>query len=379
MPKVSLILYTCAYQSPRAVRLLGYFIQRGYDLHICTSRASHMKVQDNVEVEIEGKHYPTQAMLVPPWEGGLLKQAWRRTVFILRSAKAIREILPDCIVASDIEGLLAAHIAGSPKSKVLYDIHDSTGEKFYRLPKILVRLLVWIENRIIGSSDAIMIADERRASELLSRIVDHPNLVTISNSPSDLLEKIPKVEKVAPFGKLQVCLCGMLIPQRGLEIALEMARQCNNVHLVLCGMLRNPGAESAIRRNPNTTYLGNLPHLEALAQMKQSDVMLALYDPGIPGHRICAPNKLYESFMLGRPVMVNRGTGLESMIESDGTGYVIDYGLDGLIQACSKAHTERESTLPEIAKRAREVFESKYAWPANKATLDDLLHQLGAP
>jgi glycosyltransferase involved in cell wall biosynthesis len=279
-------------------------------------------------------------------------------------------------MASDFEGLLAAYLGKTKGSKIVYDIHDTTSLKYYRLPKWIVRLFVWIEKRIAKIADAVIIVDSRRIIELPEIIAAHPRLTVITNSTRDLLDDIHETDRIAPSGKIQICLCGMLLEQRGLQLALDAVRKCKGVHLVLCGMLRNRAMEQIVRSNPNTTYLGNLHHLKALAQMKRSDLILALYDPDFAGHQICAPNKLYESFMLGRPVIVNRRTGLEAMVESDSIGYVIDYGLEGLIHALNRAYEDREALLPELGRRARKSYELKYNWDSNREKLDRLLQFL---
>ncbi len=374
--KVSFIAYPCAYRAPRALRLLNYFWQRGYYLHICTSRAQGSNEKELTEVEFGNKHFPIIATLVSPWEGGIVKQAWRRAIFILKSAKAIRGFHPEFIVASDIEGLLASYLCKERDIKIIYDIRDTTGGKYYRLPKAIVRLIVWMESRIVNSADAIMIVDSRRLEELPPQVLCHPRIITVTNYVQDLSEVVPIFKRVAPKEKLQVCLCGLLIPQRGLDIALDAVRRSNNIHLVLCGTTRGVEVEQKIRKNPNTTYLGNLTHLEALAYIRQSDIVLALYDPSLPAHRICAPNKMYESLMLGRPVIVNRGTGLESIIETDGTGYVIDYSCEDLIRVLNMAYTEGRNQLAQYGLRARKAYECKYNWNVNNAMLDNLLNIL---
>jgi glycosyltransferase involved in cell wall biosynthesis len=108
--------------------------------------------------------------------------------------------------------------------------------------------------------------------------------------------------------------------------------------------------------------------------MAASDLVLALYDPTVAGHRIAAPGKLYEAFMLGRPVVVNRGTSLEGMVEGDRAGYVIDYDLNDALRRCLLlAAGERFTRLPELGRNARAAFERKYNWNICKARLDALV------
>ncbi len=43
-------------------------------------------------------------------------------------------------------------------------------------------------------------------------------------------------------------------------------------------------------------------------------------------HRFAAPTKLYEAMMLAKPVILNRGCGLEEWVEERNVGWLVDYG-----------------------------------------------------
>ena len=57
--------------------------------------------------------------------------------------------------------------------------------------------------------------------------------------------------------------------------------------------------------------------------------MLAIYDPEIENHRFAAPNKFYESLMLGKPVMMVKNTGMSQVVVENDLGVLIEYTAEG--------------------------------------------------
>ena len=49
---------------------------------------------------------------------------------------------------------------------------------------------------------------------------------------------------------------------------------------------------------------GKLQYSQTLALESQCDIRVATYDPSIRNHKYSAPNKFYESLMLGKPIIM---------------------------------------------------------------------------
>lgn len=372
--RATLIIYAPAATNPRSLRLLKYLSMQRVHCQVVTTSPSGSSDQPPSPDDPPDRIEDAKVVLFPPWQGSLFRQAFERTRFVLKSASFVRNFESDVVIASDIEGLMACGLRSTGASRIIYDIRDSTARRFYRLPRPFVLLLCWIETVLVRQVSSIVIVDERRRGELQESVASHPGLVAIENFPDDCNASVQPSRRIADANELQVCLCGYLTRLRGLDLARSVISQVANARLVLFGKLGSGITEAEIRSTPRTVYLGTLSHSEALSQMKASDLVLALYDPQFPGHRICAPNKLYEAFMLGRPVLVNRGTGIEEIVAQEGAGLVIDYhDRQTFMDALTFAARERDGQLRGMAERARTAFETKYNSNVYKDRLDRVL------
>jgi glycosyltransferase involved in cell wall biosynthesis len=84
-----------------------------------------------------------------------------------------------------------------------------------------------------------------------------------------------------------------------------------------------------------------------------------MYDPQVPNHRYSAPNKYYEAAMLGKPIVVAAGTGIDELVRRDGSGYVSEYSTAGFTMAINEILTSRGEAIRKGA-IGRVAFERLY-------------------
>lgn len=369
--RAAFVTYVPALTNPRSLRLLDHLDRRGFAVHLVTTAASETEVrQGPIDVAYGDRRFSVTATFFPVWRGGLFRQLLERLRFVLTAASKFRDAGADVVVATDIEGLLATTIRSSGSRRLVYDIRDSTISKYYRLPRFASRLLQGLESLLAPQAAAIVVVDRRRLSELPAGLRAHPHVEVVENFPDDLIESVPAVGGDRP-ASLTIAVCGYLRAERGLLVAVEAARRSPQVHFDFFGKLADGVSPAIFDPLPNATYRGVLAHPQALARMKSADLILALYDPTLPAHRVCAPGKLFESLMLGRPVVVNRGTSLETIVEAHGAGFVINYGEENALSAllASLGPTWHER-LAAMGRSARLAFERHYSWSSCAPRLD---------
>ena len=89
--------------------------------------------------------------------------------------------------------------------------------------------------------------------------------------------------------------------------------------------------------------------------------MTAVYDPSIRNHRYAAPNKFYEALMLGKPVIMCRGTGFADVVEDNEIGICIDYSEESLEKGLEylSGNLERFRSRRNLE---RELYRKQYSW-----------------
>ncbi|HEY5538271.1 MAG TPA: glycosyltransferase, partial [Thermoplasmata archaeon] len=103
---------------------------------------------------------------------------------------------------------------------------------------------------------------------------------------------------------------------------------------------------------------------EVLESSAMADVIVALYDPAIPGNRLASPNKLFEAMMFAKPVIVSDGTRMAEVVREAGCGIVVPYGDRRALQTGLERLMLSPSEASAMGARGRAAYEAKYTWKA---------------
>ena len=92
--------------------------------------------------------------------------------------------------------------------------------------------------------------------------------------------------------------------------------------------------------------------------MRCSDLIMALYYLANPVHRYAAPNKFYESLMLGVPVVTTQGTLVGDKVLKYKTGFVVQEGEPPLYDLFALDNLRGE--IEVRSKNAEALWEAVY-------------------
>lgn len=142
---------------------------------------------------------------------------------------------------------------------------------------------------------------------------------------------------------VRIAFLGYVAESRGLRSLLDLCRQADSpAELWVAGTCSPPSLQDELQACPNVRWWGRCPWLKCLALIREADVVAILYDPKVAVNRMAAPNKLYESLMLGRPVLVAKGMELGDWVQREGLGYVVAYNdvaaLKTVVQSMADRH-----------------------------------------
>lgn len=278
----------------------------------------------------------------------------------------------DVVHACDLDTGFAAALAKRKGGyRLIYDIFDMYAEAnaalLGRLTSIAKRLEFWV----ISRADGVIIVDDRRRDQLTGS--SPRNLTVIYNSPQDVARST-RSHSSGGRDALRVIYVGVLAKNRDLLSLIEVCADRPNTHLLLGGY----GADedeimNKVREvdSKSIEVLGRLSYEAVLEHSAKADVLVALYDPSVPNHRVSSPNKLFEAMMLGRPIIVTAGTGMDQLVEALGTGIVVPYGNK---EALRKALDQlSDVNMREVyGKRARIAYETTYSWKQMEHRLHEL-------
>lgn len=271
----------------------------------------------------------------------------------------------DIVHACDFDTAFTAyHSVNHRRIKVIYDIFDYYIAGF-QVPKILKSIIESLDHHIINRADATIICTEQRKRQIEGT---HPkHLTVIHNTPP----KVNLASSVSNTTKIKVAYFGVLTDGRLLRELLDVIARNRKyeLHIGGFGVLEELIKQYA-DENENIVFYGKLGYDDVLRYENQCDVMTAIYDPSYSNHIFAAPNKFYEALMLGKPLIMVRGTGMSDVVENNHVGVLIDYNRQSLSDALDELVSQKVQ-WPDIALRMHELYQD-YSWETMEIRLLEL-------
>jgi glycosyltransferase involved in cell wall biosynthesis len=307
----------------------------------------------------------------------------------------------DILHACDFDTILPALLAKKLFHKrVVYDIFDFYADHLRNTPGWIKRLIRGVDLRAIEAADAVILVDDARREQIAGA---RPRSVTVVyNSPEELdvvetgKEELNRKTQSSQRRSLagsnspitaqstpaSLCLAyiGLLQVERGLLDMVAVLRRHPEWRLEMAGF---GGDETQILQaaegQDNISFHGRVPYATAIGLSRAADVLFALYDPAIPNHRYSSPNKIFEAMLLGKPVLVARGTNMDRIIEQTQAGLVVDYGDQAAIEASLEMLAGDVGLRERLGHNARMAYEQEYSWRVMEQRLEALYQAITLP
>lgn len=292
--------------------------------------------------------------------------------WLIRNRKKI-----DAIHACDFDTALFSSVANCfIKKKYLFDIFDFICGNPQTLFQKLVKNL---QISIINKADATIICTEKRKVQIKD---SHPkSLEIIHNTPikigSENLEKEEREDKKENDNeKVKVVYVGILQDYRLLLEIAEVFKENLNLELHIGGFGKyEEFFENLSLKHNNIIYHGKLSYKDTIELENNCDIMLAIYDPSIENHVFAAPNKFYESLMLGKPVIMVNGTGMSEYVVRNDIGVVIDYSAESFLKGVQSL-IGRKAEWDDMGNRMKQIYENEFCWNLMEKRLINLYNNI---
>lgn len=343
----------------------------GYNVHILAWDRDCDVYETEEKVKVSNLYIPITRLGHKATYGEGLKNIKSYLAFQFHMRKWLKKHKFDVIHACDFDtAFFSISVAKSKAERFVFDIFDF----LYDTPQgIMQKCVKRIQYRIIEQADATIICTEERKKQISGS--KPKKLCVIHNTP--FYELASKEEfDLGETNRVKIAYVGILQDYRLLkEVSYVISRSdvCE-LHVGGFGKYQEYFQEMS-KKFPNIKYYGRLTYDQTLALEKACDVMLAIYDPRISNHRFAAPNKFYESLMLGKPVIMVKGTGMSSIVEENDIGAVIDYSedsfQDGLNRIC-----ERKEEWESMGEVMRSIYNNNFDWRIMEARLLKLYNEI---
>lgn len=260
------------------------------------------------------------------------------------------------------------------RKKFIYHVLDYYVEGHILPSRLLNSVIEFFEIRVINSADATVICTEKRIEQIAK--ASPKKLYVIHNTPDIVQQSDASISEKGRTGKIKIVYVGVLSRMRLLKEAVEAVAKLEDVEMHIGGFGEfEDWMREAAKKYSNVFFYGKLQYSETLALEKQCDIMMAVYDPSIRNHKYAAPNKFYESIMLGKPIIMAFDTGYDDVITRNDIGILTEYNEEGITNAI-KALKARKEEWKCMGERAESVYTSSYSWEIMKQRIAEMYREL---
>lgn len=259
------------------------------------------------------------------------------------------------------------------KKKFVFDIFDFIAGE----PKSLFeRIIKKVQFLIINNADATIICTEDRIKQIEGS--KPQKLTIIHNSP---FKEIMNNRLYDNFDlnkeKIKIVYVGILQDFRLLKEMTECISENSEYELHIGGFGKYENYfKEASQKYKNIFFYGRLPYNQTIELELKCDIMTAIYDPSIENHRFAAPNKFYEALMLGKPLIMVKGTGMADIVKKYNIGILIDYSKESFCNVLKVISSKINLNYNNIKNRTASLFDEKYAWNIMDCRLKKLYEDL---
>jgi glycosyltransferase involved in cell wall biosynthesis len=316
--------------------------------------------------------------------GAGIRQIFHTPRFWLEAVRRALKKNPDVIHCHDLDTLPAGWwLKRRTGARLIYDAHeDYPALMSLYLPAPMVRMLSWLETRLLRAVDYAITASTVFADKL--RVQGMAPVVTIGNyqplAPFDAVTQADLTAARARLGlhpdDLVVVYIGGFSRNRQLLPLIKAARELSDVQVLLWGDGHQRAAvEAAVAQTPNARYLGWLPSEQVPLHTRLADVVYYCLVPDYPGAIYNAPNTLSNAMAAGRPITANDVGDLGRIVRQTGCGLLLP-------EVAPQTITQAIEDLRDPAVRrhmgaaGRAAAESRYNWTAAGDQLEQVYTEL---
>lgn len=349
---------------PPVEKAADALISNGYDVSIIGWDRGSNIIEKNEILSLEHGHVKIVRLGIPAmFDGGIKKNLLPLVKFLIVLRKWLKNHKNeyDIIHSFDFDtGFVANKIAKKYNKKLVYHILDFYIDSHNIPGDFFKSKIKKAEFAIINSADATIICTEKRREQIEG--ATPKKLEIIHNTPKMVCQTDDIFNEIKNTSRCKIVYVGILAASRFLKEIIKFVEQDDRFefHIGGFGAMENE-IIAAAGRCERIYYYGKLQYYQTLALEQSCDIMTAIYDPQVPNHKFAAPNKFYESLMLGKPIIMARNTGFDEIIESNHIGCLIEFDENGLSMALNKM-IDGKDAWAYVGDRMKRLYKEQYSW-----------------
>lgn len=311
-------------------------------------------------------------------------------------AQAVMKVLlsrrVDAVIVSTsppMASLGALAIAAFRKTRIKYWVMDLNPDQLVALgmardESLSVRGFEWLNRRILGRADDIVVLDRFMADRVNAKRAVHEKLTVLppwpSEDPSDVVAHADNSfrKEHVPEGRRVLMYSGNHGPSNPVTTILDAARQMASdprlLFMFVGGGVGKREVEAA--SGPNIVSLPYQPQSDLRHSLAAADVHIVTVGDRVPG--IVHPSKVYGAMAMGRPILLigPEENHVADILAEHDIGWHVRHGdVDGAVLVLREIADATSDELAEKGRRAREVMLGRGGKSGSVARLCDVLEK----
>lgn len=296
------------------------------------------------------------------FSGGIKKNLIPLIKFEKRLAKWFRKHKDeyDVIHAFDYDtGFVAKRAAEKYHKGMVYHILDFYADDRFAEGSAGYNIVKSLEFSVINKADATIICTEARKKQIAG---SNPKLLEVIHNTPGYSKPAKDSEFEMSDEKVKIAYIGCFETGRFLKELLSIVMEDSRFELHIGGFgLYEEHIKQCGEQCNRIVFYGKLPYDNVLALEEKCDIISAIYDPAVANNRFAAPNKLYESMMLSKPVIMCENTGWDDVVKSNKIGVIAKPSKEGIKQALDEL-VEVKNSWADMGKRSNELYRNNYSF-----------------
>jgi len=260
--------------------------------------------------------------------------------FTYKALKKIWEIKPEIIHAQDsaiVLPVLLYHMFFKKKCFLIYDDHELPNENESTFNKLFYK----IERKLMKRSDVVIFANKERLEFVQKEILLRNSVdfflnlpyttldISYENIPETYKNKLKDIDGFIDKGYKLIMHQGPIKKERGRkELALFVKRLPEKNKVLLLGGNKEDFLKFVDEYKLNKEcflHIGNVNYEYLSFFWLKANASIVMYLPTYINNRLCAPNRLYLSYFMKIPIIVNQDNiVLSNFIKQNNCGLMIE-------------------------------------------------------
>ena len=375
--RVILIRTNPVMPDPPVEKVAKTLLKYGYEVTIvCWDRNENYKQKESQLIFETGIAKVVRFGIEAEFGGGIKKTFKQFLLFQIRLKRWLiyNHKNYDIIHSFDFDtGYISYKCAKKYNKKFVYHILDYYVASHGLLDSKIGRSVKKKEDELIGKADVTIICTEKRLEQIKDA---KPKKIEVIHNTPDIENIKTDALQISDTNKCKIVYVGVLGEGRFIKEMIKYitSNDVFELHIAGFGPLEKYIEEIA-SKDSRVYFYGRLLYEQTLSLEQQCDIMFAIYDPRVPNHKYSAPNKFYESLMLGKPIIMARKTGFDDIIIKNDIGVVINYDYEGLRQGLEEIYNKKDK-WNDMQMRSKEMYNKEYSWASMEKRIMKIYDEL---